>query len=255
MSVDKLVCICSLTKIDRLGLINMRSTRYPLPLFQLNSYQSKMAEQDELPVYILYIHTLVRKIYFTNRTGEDVTLMMPTHSTDTDPLVVPKGLSCLCFCRDDIVPDYFAMFIEIYATDPQIILDIIGRAEPAGTVIYVHIKSKLRPPTLRDTSLTFIREFISTYFELSESEFSPDCLPTDLIKEICNTTRDIRPESLITPGSLGTAYQCPCRDPTNQNFGHQPYDLSIIGTTEVERLHKFHARRRRLKALESSNKI
>ncbi|MFN9910779.1 MAG: hypothetical protein ACK56F_32510, partial [bacterium] len=130
--------------------------------------------------------------------------MMPTHSTDTDPLVVPKGLSCLCFCRDDIVPDYFAMFIEIYATDPQIILDIIGRAEPAGTVIYVHIKSKLRPPTLRDTSLTFIREFISTYFELSESEFSPDCLPTDLIKEICDTTRDIRPESLITPGTSGT---------------------------------------------------
>jgi hypothetical protein len=214
-----------------------------------------MAEPDQLPVYILYLHTFVRKIYFTNRTGEDVTLMMPTHSTDVDPLVVPTGLSCLCFCRDDIVPDYFTMFIEIYATDPQTILDIIGRTEPCGSVIYVHIKTKLRPPTLRETSLTFIREYISTYFELSESEFSPDCLPTDLIKEICNTTRDIRPESLITPGSLGTAYQCPCRDPTNQNFGRQPYDLSIISNTEVERLHKFHARRRRLKALESSNKI
>jgi len=214
-----------------------------------------MAEPDQLPVYILTFHTLVRKIYFTNRTGEDVTLMMPTHSTDTDPLVVPKGLSCLCFCRDDIVPDYFAMFIEIYATDPQIILDIIGRAEPAGTVIYVHIKSKLRPPTLRDTSLTFIREFISTYFELSESEFSPDCLPTDLIKEICDTTRDIRPESLITPGTSGTAYKCPCRDPTSHNFGRQPYDLAVIGHTETERLHRYHARRLRLKALESSNKI
>ena len=214
-----------------------------------------MAEPDQLPVYILYFHTFVRKIYFTNRTGEDVTLMMPTHSTDVDPLVVPTGLSCLCFCRDDMVPDYFTMCIEIYATDPQIIMDIIGGAEPCDSVIYVHIKTKLRPPTLRDTSLTFIREFISTYFELSESKFSPDCLPTDLIKEICNTTRDIRPESLIPPGSLGTAYQCPCRDPTNQNFGRQPYDLSIIGNTEVERLHKFHARRRRLKALESSNKI
>jgi hypothetical protein len=214
-----------------------------------------MAEPDQLPVYILYLHTFVRKIYFTNRTGEEVTLMMPTHSTDADPLVVPTGLSCLCFCRDVIVPDYFTMFIEIYATDPQTILDIIGRTEPCGSVIYVHIKTKLRPPTLRETSLTFIREYISTYFELSESEFSPDCLPTDVIKEICNTTRDIRPESLNTPGSLGTAYQCPCRDPTNQNFGRQPYDLSIIGNTEVERLHKFHARRRRLKALESSNKI
>ena len=69
-----------------------------------------MAEPDELPVYILYLHTFVRKIYFTNRTGEDVTLMMPTHDTDTDPLVVPTGVSCLCFCRDDIVPDYFTMF-------------------------------------------------------------------------------------------------------------------------------------------------
>ena len=147
-----------------------------------------MAEPDQLPVYILYLHTFVRKIYFTNRTGEDVTLMMPTSSTDTDPLVVPKGLSCLCFCRDDMVPDYFTMFIEIYATDPQTILDIIGRTKPCGSVIYVHIKTKLRPPTLRETSLTFIREYISTYFELSESEFSPDCLPTDLIKEICNTT-------------------------------------------------------------------
>jgi len=234
-----------------------------------------MAEQDELPVYILYLHTFVRKIYFTNRTEEDVTLIMPTHDTDTDPLVVPTGVSCLCFCRDDIVPDYFTMFIEIYATDPLTILDIIGRAEPCGTVIYVHIKTKLRPPTLRETSLTFIREyistyfelsesefspdcireFISTYFELSESEFSPDCLPTDLIKEICNTTRDIRPESVITPESSGAAYKCPCRDPTSYNFERQPYDLSIIGSTEVERLHKFHVRQRRLKALESSNKI
>jgi hypothetical protein len=214
-----------------------------------------MAEPDELPVYILYLHTFVRKIYFTNRTGEDVTLIMPTHDTDTDPLVVPTGVSCLCFCRDDIVPDYFTMFIEIYATDPLTILDIIGRAEPCGTVIYVHIKTKLRPPTLRETSLTFIREYISTHFELSESKFSPDCLPTDLIKEICNTTRDIRPESVITPESSGAAYKCPCRDPTSYNFERQPYDLSIIGSTEVERLHKFHVRQRRLKALESSNKI
>ncbi len=120
-----------------------------------------MAEQDELPVYILYIHTLVRKIYFTNWTGE----------------------------------------------------------------------------------------------ELAESEFSPNCLPTDLIKEICNTTRDIRPESLITPETSGTAYKCPCRDPTNHNFGRQPYDLAVIGHTETERLHKYHARRQRFKTLESSNKI
>ncbi len=233
----------------------MSSAHYLLPLFQLNCYQSKMAEQDELPVYILYLHTFVRKIYFTNRTEEDVTLIMPTHDTDTDPLVVPTGVSCLCFCRDDIVPDYFTMFIEIYATDPLTILDIIGRAEPCGTVIYVHIKTKLRPPTLRETSLTFIREYISTHFELSESKFSPDCLPTDLIKEICNTTRDIRPESVITPESSGAAYKCPCCDPTSYNFERQPYDLSIIGSTEVERLHKFHVRQRRLKALESSNKI
>ncbi len=119
-----------------------------------------MAEPDQLPVHILYFHTFVRKIYFTNRTGEAVTLMMPTSSTDIDPLVVPTGLSCLCFCRDDMVPDYFTICIEIFATDPQIILDLIGGAEPCDSVIYVHIKTKLRPPTLRDTSLTFIREFI-----------------------------------------------------------------------------------------------
>jgi hypothetical protein len=131
-------------------------------------------------------------------------------------------------------------------------MDIIGGAEPGDRVIYVHIKTKLRPPTLRDTSLTFIRKYISTYFELSESKFSPDCLPTGLIKEICNTTRDIRPDSLIRPESLGTEYQCPCRDPTSHQFGRQPFDMSIIGHTEVERLYKYRARQRRLKALESS---
>jgi hypothetical protein len=184
-----------------------------------------------------------------------VTLVMPTGNTDVDPLVVPTGLSCLCFCRDEMLTDYFTFCIEIYATDPQIILDIIGGAEPGDRVIYVHIKTKLRPPTLRDTSLTFIREYISTYFELSESKFSPDCLPTDLIKEICNTTRIIRPDSLIPPESLGTEYQCPCRDPTSHRAGSQPFDMSIIGHTEVERLYKYRARQRRLQALESSNKI
>jgi hypothetical protein len=126
-----------------------------------------------------------------------VTLIMPTGSTDVDPLVVPTGLSCLCFCRDEMLTDYFAICIEIYATDPQIVMNIIGGAEPGDRVIYVYITTKLRPPTLRDTSLTFIREYISTYFELSESKFFPDCLPKDLVKEICNTTRDIRPDSLI----------------------------------------------------------
>jgi hypothetical protein len=181
--------------------------------------------------------------------------MMPTASTDVDPLVVPTGLSCLCFCRDEMLTDYFTVCIEIYATDPQIIMNIIGGAEPGDRVIYVHITTKLRPPTLRDISLTFIREYISTYFELSESKFSPDCLPKDLVKEICNTTRDIRPESLIPPESLGTEYQCPCRDPTSHRFGNQPFDMSIIGHTEVERLYKYRARQRRLRALESSNKI
>jgi hypothetical protein len=131
-----------LTKIDRLGLSNHEINSFPLPLFQLICYQPKWQSRMNYRC-TSSIYTLLLKIYFTNRTGEDVTLMMPTHDTDTDPLVVPTGLSCLCFCRDDIVPDYFTMFIEIYATDPQTILDIVGRTEPCGSVIYVHIKLSL----------------------------------------------------------------------------------------------------------------
>jgi hypothetical protein len=211
-----------------------------------------MAEPDQLPVYILWFHTFVRRVSFTNRTGDAVTLIMPTGNTDVDPLVVPTGLSCSCFCRNELLTEYFTIYIEIYATDPNIVMKIIGGAEPGEQVLYVHITTKLRPPTLPDTSLTFIREYISTYFELSESKFSPDCLPTDLIKEICHTTRDIRPDSLISPESLGTEYQCPCRDPTSYYVDRKLFDMSIIGYTETERMYKFRARQRRLRALESS---
>jgi hypothetical protein len=51
-----------------------------------------MAEPDQLPVYILYLHTFVRKIYFTNQTGEDVTLMMPTSSTDMQEGIESKKI-------------------------------------------------------------------------------------------------------------------------------------------------------------------
>ena len=184
------------------------------------------------PPYSLSICQGTIKVFWTNLTDKDVTFTLPTKNSNTDKLVVPRGVSCICFCPiGPLAVPYHIRSMELYANSANTILTKVAKAGPMIQVLYVHITSKCQPPSLRDLVLTKVRETASRNSKLEPTLLAKACLPHTLIKEICDVKKNLLTESYLKI----PYFTCECANKDVFYWSQWVYDLSLDGETYEKR--------------------
>jgi hypothetical protein len=194
-----------------------------------------MAENSfDEPPYTLTIEQGTIKVYWTNLTDKNVEFILPTRNMDRDLLVVPTGVSCICFCSVGplAVPYYIRTgTMELYATSHETVLTKIAKAGPSKQVLYVHITSKRYPPSLLSLTLTKVRENLSKISKLDPVHLTEACLPRSVIEQLCNVNRHLISESF----ARNNFFTCVCKTSDAFFWSQWIFDMSLTGETYEER--------------------
>ena len=82
------------------------------------------------PPYSLTLCQGTSKVYWTNLTDKDVEFTLPTKNSNTDKLVVPRGVSCICFCPiGPLAVPYHIRSMELYANSANTILTKVPKGD------------------------------------------------------------------------------------------------------------------------------
>jgi hypothetical protein len=179
---------------------------------------------DDLSQRKIEISVEAIRLIFTNFIGSNIVCHFPTGNNNTDTLVIPPGVSCICLCpMGPVELPYYIDPYELVVQDPDTVIKEVGYYGFYHQLKYYHLFSKTQAPSLLTLTSNFLREHLSAMCNLDGAKLEREGFPRTLINSLCDVDTHIIPESYkhriinYRPGRPPldlsvTPWKCRCRD-------------------------------------------
>jgi hypothetical protein len=198
---------------------------------------------DDLSQRKIEISVEAIRLIFTNYVGSNIVCYFPTGNNNTDTLVIPPGVSCICLCPlGPVELPYYIDPYELIVQDPDIVIKEVGHYGFYHQLTYYNLISKTQAPSLLTLTSNFLREHLSAMRNLDPIKLGEEGFPRTLINSLCDVDTHIIPESYkhrivsYRPGRPPldlsmTPWKCGCRDRRWHCWNSWSYEIHNVTRT------------------------